>query len=186
MSFCVSVTGMYPAGFDYMAPPPPYPGPPQNWAAPPPNWAATAPPPPPGPCLSLSLLLLFFLFISPPCMSVSPHTSDLIYQPRSESLQIMQPKKGVLMSHQLNIKLTQGKHSPLPLLSSAHFWHLVGFGVSLRTRGELSTLSRNVSLAHLSLRKSLSRTLASVRPRGAPVDSVAEIPGAVRCRVLYD
>ncbi|XP_034066126.1 postacrosomal sheath WW domain-binding protein [Gymnodraco acuticeps] len=34
-------TGMYPAGFDYMAPPPPYPGPPQNWAAAPPqNWAA--------------------------------------------------------------------------------------------------------------------------------------------------
>lgn len=35
------VSGMYPAGFDYMAPPPPYPGPPQNWAAAPPqNWAA--------------------------------------------------------------------------------------------------------------------------------------------------
>ncbi|XP_029945615.1 postacrosomal sheath WW domain-binding protein [Salarias fasciatus] len=41
-----AAAGMYPSGFDYMAPPPPYPGPPQNWPAPPQNW--TAPPPPPG------------------------------------------------------------------------------------------------------------------------------------------
>lgn len=40
----VGALGMYPTGFDYMAPPPPYPGPPQNWAAPPQNWTATAPP----------------------------------------------------------------------------------------------------------------------------------------------
>lgn len=40
--FCA--LGMYPTGFDYMAPPPPYPGPPQNWAPPPQNWTATAPP----------------------------------------------------------------------------------------------------------------------------------------------
>nr|XP_020480597.1 postacrosomal sheath WW domain-binding protein [Monopterus albus] len=39
--------GMYPSGFDYMAPPPPYPGPPQPWTAPPQNWTAP-PPPPPG------------------------------------------------------------------------------------------------------------------------------------------
>uniref|UniRef100_A0A3Q3LJM2 WBP2 N-terminal like n=1 Tax=Mastacembelus armatus TaxID=205130 RepID=A0A3Q3LJM2_9TELE len=32
--------GMYPSGFDYMAPPPPYPGPPMNWTAPPQNWTA--------------------------------------------------------------------------------------------------------------------------------------------------
>uniref|UniRef100_A0A3Q0TCB9 WBP2 N-terminal like n=1 Tax=Amphilophus citrinellus TaxID=61819 RepID=A0A3Q0TCB9_AMPCI len=35
-----AAAGMYPSGFDYMAPPPPYPGPPQNWAAPPQNWTA--------------------------------------------------------------------------------------------------------------------------------------------------
>lgn len=48
---------MYPAGFDYMAPPPPYPGPPQNWAAPPQNWTATAPP-------SGNFSVLFFSFRS--------------------------------------------------------------------------------------------------------------------------
>ncbi|XP_077475939.1 postacrosomal sheath WW domain-binding protein [Stigmatopora argus] len=37
-----AATGMYPAGFDYMAPPP-YPGPPQNWTAPTQNWTAPAP-----------------------------------------------------------------------------------------------------------------------------------------------
>lgn len=37
---------MYPAGFDYMAPPPPYPGPPKNWAAPSQNGMAAAPAPP--------------------------------------------------------------------------------------------------------------------------------------------
>uniref|UniRef100_A0A3Q2X664 WBP2 N-terminal like n=2 Tax=Haplochromini TaxID=319058 RepID=A0A3Q2X664_HAPBU len=36
----ICVPGMYPSGFDYMAPPPPYPGPPQNWAAPSQNWTA--------------------------------------------------------------------------------------------------------------------------------------------------
>ncbi|KAM9780615.1 postacrosomal sheath WW domain-binding protein [Neosynchiropus ocellatus] len=35
----------YPPAFDYMAPPPPYPGPPQNWASPPQNWTAAAAPP---------------------------------------------------------------------------------------------------------------------------------------------
>lgn len=53
--FCV--LGMYPSGFDYMAPPPPYPGPPQNWTAPPQNWTAP-PPPPPGLFLSSSLFFL--------------------------------------------------------------------------------------------------------------------------------
>ncbi|CAI5674517.1 unnamed protein product [Oreochromis niloticus] len=43
-----AAAGMYPSGFDYMAPPPPYPGPPQNWAAPPQNWTAPPPQPPPG------------------------------------------------------------------------------------------------------------------------------------------
>lgn len=55
-SFCL--LGMYPAGFNYMAPPPPYPGPPQNWAAPPQNGIATAPAPPglfPPHFLSISL-----------------------------------------------------------------------------------------------------------------------------------
>nr|XP_057906294.1 postacrosomal sheath WW domain-binding protein [Doryrhamphus excisus] len=41
-----AATGMYPLGYDYMAPPPPYPGPPQNWAPPPQNWTAPAPPGP--------------------------------------------------------------------------------------------------------------------------------------------
>uniref|UniRef100_A0A3Q2P052 WBP2 N-terminal like n=1 Tax=Fundulus heteroclitus TaxID=8078 RepID=A0A3Q2P052_FUNHE len=45
-----AAAGMYPAGFDYMAPPPPYPGPPPNWTPPPQNW--TAPPPPAGLFLS--------------------------------------------------------------------------------------------------------------------------------------
>lgn len=43
-----AAAGMYPSGFDYMAPPPPYPGPPQNWAAPSQNWTAPPPQPPPG------------------------------------------------------------------------------------------------------------------------------------------
>ncbi|GLD74449.1 postacrosomal sheath WW domain-binding protein [Lates japonicus] len=42
-----AAAGMYPSGFDYMAPPPSYSGPPQNWTAPPQNWTAP-PPPPPG------------------------------------------------------------------------------------------------------------------------------------------
>lgn len=61
----ICVPGMYPSGFDYMAPPPPYPGPPQNWAAPPQNWTAPPPQPPPGLFLSLSLfhsLPIFFFF----------------------------------------------------------------------------------------------------------------------------
>ncbi|XP_008328542.1 postacrosomal sheath WW domain-binding protein [Cynoglossus semilaevis] len=37
--------GMYPAGCDYMAPPPPYPGPPQNWNAPPQYWSNPQQPP---------------------------------------------------------------------------------------------------------------------------------------------
>lgn len=41
-----AAAGMYPAGFDYMAPPPPYPGPPKNWAAPSQNGMAAAPAPP--------------------------------------------------------------------------------------------------------------------------------------------
>ncbi|KAG7505525.1 hypothetical protein JOB18_033686 [Solea senegalensis] len=43
-----AAAGMYPSSYNYMAPPPPYPGPPQNWTAPPQNWTAAAPPPPPG------------------------------------------------------------------------------------------------------------------------------------------
>ncbi|XP_053299695.1 postacrosomal sheath WW domain-binding protein [Pleuronectes platessa] len=39
-TYPTAAAGMYPSGFDYMAPPPPYPGPPQNWTAPPQNWTA--------------------------------------------------------------------------------------------------------------------------------------------------
>lgn len=58
---CFSVPGMYPSGFDYMAPPPPYPGPPQNWTPPPQNWASA--PPPPG--LFSIFIFLTFCFFSP-------------------------------------------------------------------------------------------------------------------------
>lgn len=86
------VPGMYPSGFDYMAPPPPYPGPPQNWTAPPQNWTAT-PTPPPGLILSRSVFIFFLL-----CMSVSLHPSDLICLPQSESLRITPPKRGAAVS----------------------------------------------------------------------------------------
>lgn len=121
LSFSVGLlTGMYPSGFDYMAPPPPYPGPPQNWAAQPQNWTAAAPPPPPGLFLSPSL------FIFPLCASVSLHPSDLICLPQSESRRIMPPKKRVLMSHPLHIKITKDKQSP-PLPPHSFFWHLADF-----------------------------------------------------------
>ena len=70
----ICALGMYPAGFDYMAPPPPYPGPPQNWAAPPQNWTATAPPL--GDSFQFSVLLHMSVFWL--LMSVSLHLSDVI------------------------------------------------------------------------------------------------------------
>lgn len=79
---CFSVSGLYPSGFDYMAPPPPYPGPPQNWNPPPQTWPS-APAPPPG----LFFLIYFphsiclfslFLPLSSLCMSVSLHMSNVI------------------------------------------------------------------------------------------------------------
>ncbi|XP_004071855.1 postacrosomal sheath WW domain-binding protein [Oryzias latipes] len=42
-SYAPAAGGMYPAGFDYMAPPPPYPGPPPNWTPPGQDWAAPPP-----------------------------------------------------------------------------------------------------------------------------------------------
>lgn len=106
---------MYPSGFDYMAPPPPYPGPPQNWAAPPQNWTAPPPQPPPGLFLSLSLFhaLPIFFFSS----SVPLHLSDRICLPQHESLQSLplkkkiekNRKKGVLMSRSLQIKMSRNK-----------------------------------------------------------------------------
>lgn len=85
-----SVPGMYPSGFDYMAPPPPYPGPPQNWTPPPQNWASA--PAPPG-LFSIFIFLTFCLFFQqhPPflsslslalCTPVSLHMSDPITSSR--------------------------------------------------------------------------------------------------------
>lgn len=107
MAICVP--GMYPSGFDYMAPPPPYPGPPQNWAAPSQNWTAPPPQPPPGLFLSLSFFHSLPIFFS---SSVPLHLSDRICLPQHESLQstpLKKEKRGVLMSLSLQIKMSRNK-----------------------------------------------------------------------------
>lgn len=109
MAICVP--GMYPSGFDYMAPPPPYPGPPQNWAAPSQNWTAPPPQPPPGLFLSLSFfhsLPIFYLFFF--LCATALVRSDLSASTWITSKHaIKKEKRGVLMSPSLQIKMSRNK-----------------------------------------------------------------------------
>lgn len=103
MAICVP--GMYPSGFDYMAPPPPYPGPPQNWAAPSQNWTAPPPQPPPGLFLSLPIFFFFFFLCATALVRSDLSASTWITSKHA----IKKEKRGVLMSPSLQIKMSRNK-----------------------------------------------------------------------------
>lgn len=130
---------MYPSGFDYMAPPPPYPGPPQNWTAPPQNWTAAAAAPP-GMFLSLLLFPSLYLASVHVCVT-APVRSDLSASKWITSKHTTK-KKGCLCLIGYTSKLQRinslFSSSPYLFLSPCGFWWKQSHGVSLVHCAEMS------------------------------------------------
>lgn len=148
---------MYPAGFDYMAPPPPYPGPPKSWAAPSQNGMAAAPAPP-GRFLPHFPSAPLPLFPSPSVRlrQCTRHIPS-VWSP-TESLWITPPKKNgrVPTSHRLHVKTAEDKQ-PNPVHSRFIFSHVTDFS------WKLSHMRRVLSSVKMS-----RRVWVTCLPRAAP------------------